>query len=908
MNQINLKDFPSVARKAATEGIVLLKNENNVLPFRTNETVALFGRSQINYYRSGTGSGGAVNSAYVVNALEGLSNKDIILNQELVDAYKAFIEENPFDNGGGGWAQEPWFQKEMPLSDAFVSSIKETSDKAVIIIGRTAGEDKDNEALPGGYYLTEDEIKMIDMVTKHFDDVVMVLNVGNIIDMKKINEYENKIKTILYAWHGGMEGGNALADILVGDVTPSGKLAGTIAKNISDYPSNKNFGDDNRNYYEEDIYVGYRYFETFDQEAVLYPFGYGLSYTNFTWELVDEEVTSEEITLKIRVQNKGDITGKEVVQVYVEAPQGKLGKPRYELKAFQKTRELLPNDYQHVTITIKKSSLASYDDGGYTGFKSAYVLEEGLYKIHFGSHVRDLRVGAVFTQRETVCIEQLSETLAPTRSLKRMVPGKLLDNGNYKVTYKEVPRRSIDLEERILSNLPKEVPFKGDLGIQLLDVYNNKFTLDEFISQLTVDELILIVRGEGMSHPLVTPGTAAAFGGIYDELRYYGIPTACAADGPSGLRMDSGHKATQMPIGSLLACTWNYPLMETLYTYEGKELYENNVDTLLGPGLNIHRHPLCGRNFEYFSEDPYLTGQFSKAAIIGMKNGGSEGTLKHYAANDQEKRRHHIDAVASERALREIHLKGFEIAVKEANAKSIMTSYNPINGHWAASNYDLNTTILRQEWGYDGMVMTDWWAMMNHNVVADEASRKHSSYMIRSQNDLYMVFPNFMAKQNAIGDNLKESIENKSLTIGELQRSVKNILSFILNSPSLHREMKTIEVQSIEPTSYEGEVVDIHEKLPFNTKLDATQWLDVKEPQTFSVSIDLRYDQSSLAQSVVNVILNGETIYSLQMNGNENKWTNKHITQVKLSKGQYHLELKFSRPGLEVGTVKFIQV
>jgi len=903
-----IKEFPSISRKAASEGIVLLKNEDNVLPLQDTDKVSLFGRCHIDYYKSGTGSGGAVNVLYSVNALEGLRNKNVNINEDLVSLYKQFIQDHPFDNGGGGWAMEPWFQKEMELSKEIVKSAKDVSNKAIIFIGRTAGEDKDNQATEGGYYLTQDELSMIEEVTSVFEDVAIVLNVGNIIDMSFSVKYNDKIKSILYAWHGGMEGGNALADVLCGDVTPSGKLAGTIAKEISDYPSDSNFGDDRVNLYEEDIYVGYRYFETFKKDSVLYPFGYGLSYTTFESTVISSKVSDNEVVITVEIINTGSVKGKEVIQVYVSAPQGQLGKPALELKAFKKTRELLPNDSEILEIVIPKHRLASYDDGGYTGYKSAYVLEKGIYKLFIGNSVRNIEEATSFEVTKTIVISQLREAMAPIKALKRMKPGKQKENGEYEITYHDVPQRMIDLDKRIQDSLPQEILYTGDKGIQLIDVFNKTYTLDQFIAQLTVDELIILIRGEGMSHPLVTPGTAAAFGGLYEELRKYGIPSACAADGPSGLRMDTGHKATQMPIGSLLACTWNEALMEELYTYEGKELHKNKVDTLLGPGLNIHRHPLCGRNFEYFSEDPYVTGIFSKAAIIGMKKGGSEGTLKHFIANDQEKQRNHIDAVASERALREIHLKGFEIAVKEGNAKSIMTAYNPINGIQAASNYDMNTTILREEWGFDGMVMTDWWAIMNDNVTGGESKRQYVSYMVRSQNDLYMVVTNYGAKNNALNDNLEESIKNKTLTIGELQRSAMNICRFIMNSPSIHRDIEQLEILEIKPTKYDGESTPISTPVKHNTKHNSNVWLEVQEDSVFSIAVEMRSELDVLAQSACNVSMNSEFVHNVQLNGNGNKWTRQHITNVKLAKGFYKFDLEFIKPGLEIGTIEFIRI
>src|SRR5690606_20451816 len=308
----------------------------------------------------------------------------------------------------------------------------------------------------------------------------------------------------------------------------------------------------------------------------------------------------------------------------------------------------------------------------------------------------------------------------------------------------------------------------------LRDVHDGKVSMEDFIAQLSDEDLATIVRGEGMVSPLVTPGTASAFGGVSDRLLSYGIPVGCTADGPSGIRMDSGDKATQVAIGTLLAATWNVELVEELYVMEGQELLRNNIDTLLGPGLNIRRSPLNGRNFEYFSEDPLISGAFAAACTRGIISGGSYATLKHFACNNQEKHRTKVDAVVSERALRELYLKGFEIAVKDGGANSIMTSYNPINGHWAASNYDLNTTILRGEWGYDGIVMTDWWANMNDPIDGGESSRQNTYAMVRAQNDLYMVVPNYGAEINAMEDNTLEKLADGTLTRGELQRNAMN--------------------------------------------------------------------------------------------------------------------------------------
>lgn len=565
----------------------------------------------------------------------------------------------------------------------------------------------------------------------------------------------------------------------------------------------KHHGGEIKNYYQEDIYVGYRYFETFCPEKVQYEFGYGLSYTNFDIKTKNAKTLikdgDEYIQIEVDVTNIGDqFKGKEVVQVYYEAPQGLLGKPAKELVAFEKTNLLSPGETQRLTISYLVTKMSSYDDGGYTGHGSSYVLEEGAYYIHVGNSIKHTEKIAVndkdaYYVDGLIVVEELQEAAAPIEGFSRMKPGKKQD-GTYEITFELVPKRTISLKERIKNNLPNEIKQTGNQPIVLKDVYDQKATIEEFIAQLSNDELATIVRGEGMSSPKVTPGTASAFGGVGDSLLEYGIPVACTADGPSGIRMDSGLKATQIPIGTLLAATWNIELIEELAVLLGKELIRNNIDALLGPGVNIHRNPLNGRNFEYFSEDPLITGVFATAIVKGIMASGSNATLKHYACNSQEKARSIVDAVISERALREIYLKGFEMAVREGGSNSIMTAYNPINGHWAASNYDLNTTILRQEWGFKGIVMTDWWAKMNDVEEGGEANTKDVRSMVRSQNDLYMVINNNGAEINSGEDNTIESLENGSLTVGELQRCAINICEFIMASPVFFRDWKVGEV------------------------------------------------------------------------------------------------------------------
>lgn len=422
-----------VSRQAAAEGIVLLKNEEAILPFKPYEVIALFGRCQIDTYRSGTGSGGAVNVPYAVNALQGLrENPRIKLYENLVTVYEEWLTENPYNDGGGGWAAEPWFQEEMPLTDELVKQAADQSDKAVLFIGRTAGEDQDNVDEAGSYRLTALEMDMVNKVCRHFNKVVVVFNVTNIMDMSWLNTIDKRgsIKAVLYSWAAGMEGGHALADILSGDQSPSGRLTDSVAYRLEDYPSSANFGRKDFNCYVEDIYVGYRYFETFKPEVVQYPFGAGLSYTQFSRELVSYSMVGEGLQrvlhFNIKVENCGsEFSSKEVVQLYMEAPQGKLGKPSRVLVGFAKTDTLEPSQTQIVKISVPMASLASYDDSGITGYRSSYVLEQGCYQFYLGENVRlACKIDAVFELGELLLVEQLAEALAPIISFERLKPGE----------------------------------------------------------------------------------------------------------------------------------------------------------------------------------------------------------------------------------------------------------------------------------------------------------------------------------------------------------------------------------------------------------------------------------------------------------------------------------------------------
>ena len=383
---------------------------------------------------------------------------------------------------------------------------------------------------------------------------------------------------VLYVWQGGQEGGNGVADVLMGRVNPCGKLTDTIAENIEDYPSQSCFGDLTRNEYKEDIYVGYRYFETFAKEKVLYPFGFGLSYTTFAVTAEAKEKDVDNVTVTATVENTGKTDGKEVVQVYVKAPQGVLGKPSRALVGFAKTGVLAPGAKETLTINVTKESFASYDDSGATGHKSCYVLEEGSYEFYVGSDVRSAAFAGAYEQPFKV-VEILTEAMAPVEAFERMkaVPG---EDGTLKPGYEAAPLRTVDPIERMKENRMEPITYTGDKGYKLGDVLDKKVTMEEFVAQLSDEDLICIFRGEGMCSPKVTPGTAAAFGGLTPELQEFGIPAACCTDGPSGLRFDCGTRAFSMPNGTLLGCTFDLPLVEDLYEMAGREMRQNRVDAL----------------------------------------------------------------------------------------------------------------------------------------------------------------------------------------------------------------------------------------------------------------------------------------------------------------------------------------
>lgn len=768
-----MPEMAALARRAGAEGCVLLKNEGT-LPLKAGQSVAVFGRCQLDWFYVGYGSGGDVHPPYRVNLMEGLKNAGIPFDEKVAKTYAdwCFSEDNKADHGW--WGHWPMSHPEMPLEQSMVSAAAKRCDTAIVVIGRAAGEDRENTLTKGSYYLTDEETVMLDAVTSAFRHTAVVLDIGSIMDMAWAEVYGDKLSAILIAWQGGMESGNAVADVLTGKVNPCGKLSDTIARNYENYPSSSSFGGKEFNNYTEDIFVGYRYFETFAKDKVLYPFGYGLSYTTFECKPLALNWERGTYTVSAQVTNTGNVAGREAVMLWCAAPQGKLGKAAKVLTAYGKTKLLAPGESETVTLCFDERTFASFDNTGKTGFANAFVLEAGEYQFFLG----DVLAGTI-TIDETRVIEQCEEVCGIKAPFARMVARE--ENGTIVAREEMLPYGNVDLRQRILERLPEEITFTGDKGYKLSDVAKGKISLDAFIAQLDDKELEALTRGEGcMGSALGVAGNAGAFGGVLPSLREKGIPPVITADGPSGLRLKK--YCALLPNGTALACSFDDELIQQLFTHVGKEMIKHGVDVVLSPGMNIHRNPLCGRNFEYFSEDPLLTGKMAAAIVRGVQSQGVSCCPKHFACNNQETKRNTNDSRVSKRALREIYLRCFEIVVKEASPKVIMTSYNKINGVWSHYNYDLVTTVLRQEWGFGGVVITDWW--MQKSASLEFPAIKDNGYRVRAQVDVLMPgnMGHLHKSYHSDGSLLKTVDKPGGMTRAEIQRTAKNVLSLILKT------------------------------------------------------------------------------------------------------------------------------
>ncbi len=737
--------------QTAYEGAVLLKNDNEALPLTSKDKVAIFGSSQLwkatyarfGYRIMGAGAGAIYETPRGGSPIERLREK---ANEGKFQLYNdiSILYENAYYTGDT-YARARDNALFFPSDDEINKAKAAGVNKVIYIISRLEGEagteesalepcldspdntaDKpvpDTAPVKGEYYLSKTEEKQLEILNKNFDQVIVVTNTGNILDTSWAKRgidygrgYEKAADSVLCAWYGGIWAFQSLADLLVGDAYPSGKLAQTAAKDIYDHPSTTTFFKTDFTDYTEDIFVGYRYFETLDPSysKVNYEFGFGLSYTEFEISNASFKSDSSHIEVTATVKNIGKRNGKEVIQLYFSAPQkgtngAKLSKSAKELAGFIKTKELAPNESQTVTVRFPIKDMASYDDTGITGAKSAYVLEAGDYTILVGNSIKNVENIGSYKVPEFTIVEQLTSQLAPYDLYTRIdYTGK-----TELLMPREREERTLNkFDESVLNGTEKtEFYYDGDEPkvyengvITYNDVKNKNNTVEELVSQMTISELASFA----ISHYRVnSAGWGSGVGGSEEVVEKYGIPLGATCDGPACC--GTYRKILGMPSETTIASSFNLDLAADFGTLLGKLSDEDGFYYYwLAPGINIKRNPLSGRNYEYFSEDPLVTGLFGSVITENVQKYGVGVSLKHFAANNKETNRNGNDSRVSERALREIYLKGFEIAVKETSPVSIMTAYNLLNGYECAENYELLIGIARNEWGFDGMYMTDW--------------------------------------------------------------------------------------------------------------------------------------------------------------------------------------------------------
>ena len=837
-----------LSKEAAEEGMVLLENENQALPLAQGSKAALFGTGSYGTIKGGTGSGDVYNR-YTISVYDALTSTYNISNMAWWGEYlktfeekKAQAAEEKKDNDYVKYTQgrfggaDSFLAIDQALTQSDMDKAKAGGvTTAFYTVSRVSGEGADRTIGKGDYELSEVEYNNIKLIAKNFDKCVVLLNVGGVVDTKFFSEIEGVDGLVLMS-QAGMEGGNALADILTGKTTPSGKLTDTWAKNYSDYPAattiGDNDGDNKQEDYKEGIYVGYRYFDTFNITPA-YEFGYGKSYTSFDVEPLTVAADENNVSVTVNVTNTGDTySGKEVVEVYFSAPDGSIEKPYQELAGFAKTDNLAPGESQKLTVTYKTTEMSSYDEA-----KAAYVMEDGDYIVRVGDSSRNTKVAGVLTLDKDVVTEQLSNQLTLDKNWK-----DLSKTGKTPYSYKDeaaqikaaariaLPSAKIKTENNASKIDEKKVTtyltadaakdYKAaenevvetvdavPANTKLIDVYDGKVSMESFVASLDDTQLANLANGiSGASTSGDTWGADAnsVTGAAGETSQLYfnslGIPNTVEADGPAGIRVTAEttdkdgnavyNYCTAFPIGTLLAQTWNTDLVNRVGKAIGEEMVEIGVTLWLAPGMNIHRDPLCGRNFEYYSEDPALTGYVGSAITAGVQSNKGVGvTIKHYITNNQETNRSAVNTSVSERTLREIYLKGFEMVVKSAQPMAIMSSYNKVNGTYACENFDLLTSVPRGEWGFDGMVMTDWGA----------GNRAGVDTMMHAGNDLVMpgrTQDRMIAalQGNPVGTTADPNLD-KTLVRGDIQKCVSRVLTMIMRSSQFGKMNSKVDVKA----------------------------------------------------------------------------------------------------------------
>ncbi len=840
------------SRKIATQGMVLLKN-NGVLPLKHTGKIALYGNGARHTIKGGTGSGD-VNSRFVVNVEQGLEEAGFeITTKSWLDSYDKVIKEAETlyyegitaaaKRGEDAFAmlfEQPFKAPAVPAPEP--ERLKQdTADTAIYVLARNSGEGRDRKPVEGDFLLYKEEEKLLEVLTKHYKHVIVLLNVGGVIDITYLRE-NDRIEAVLLMSQAGNVGGSAVVDVLTGKETPSGHLTSTWAEKYEDYPSAAAFSHMNGNvddeYYTEGIYVGYRYFDSFDI-ASAYPFGYGMSYTTFSVETEEVTVEAEKISISVKVTNTGSTySGKEVVQVYYSAPRGELEKPYQELIAYAKTKNLAPGENQQLLITFSVRDMASYHEK-----KAAWLLESGSYYLRVGTHSRATEIAAEILLDKEVITEQLANCLPLDCELETMsLEGAVSYCYEIEAEEKKKAKKITLCADTIPCHkvvYEKELPFYENKienhKITMDEVKAGSYSLDELVAQLTIEEMAELcvgtARGEGDSDCIIGAASACCPGAAGDTtsrmIADRNIRNMILADGPAGLRLSRTFKAdkdknlipgtgdapipgmeyltdkkdkpvipedavtyyqycTAIPIAVMLAQSWDEQVIMEAGDIVGEEMELFGVTLWLAPGMNIHRNPLCGRNFEYYSEDPIVSGNCASAATFGVqKHAGVGTTIKHFAFNNQEDNRLHANEHIGERAIREIYLKGFEIAVKRANPMSIMSSYNLINGIHTANSYDLLTKVARDEWGFSGIIMSDWGTTgnpLNDKQPAYKYGDSNAAGCIKAGNDLIMPGNSNDVKEIIKSVGAEEKTVTYPLTINELQACAKRMLYIIKES------------------------------------------------------------------------------------------------------------------------------
>ena len=806
-------DNRKVARRAAAEGMVLLKNEGQLLPLKEGAKVALYGVGASRTIKGGTGSGD-VNERETVSIYQGMKNAGFEITTE--DWIKDYDKQ--YQDARYAWRDEIE-NKASKLEDqvsgffnvysttpyrmpAGAPVTKTDADVAIYILSRVAGEGADRFDEAGDYYLTEEEKKQLADICGMYKHVIVAVNTGGLADLSFMDEYAN-IEALLQIVQPGMEAGNAFADIISGKVTPSGKMTDSWAYKYEDYPNSKTFshnnGNVNKEYYTEGLYVGYRYFDSFDV-PVRYGFGYGLSYTTFETKVLSAVLKDNKIIVETETTNTGNTySGKEVVQLYATCPAGKLEKEYRRLAAFGKTGLLAPGQSEKMTLEIALNRLTSYSES-----EAAWVLEKGSYVIWAGNSLESSLPCAVLTLDGDVVLTKTQNICPLKEELEEMKQSSEKMNQKLAALLKLTEEKALPVMELKAA----------DVATRVVEYYSNAECVPaearEFVDTLSTEKLVALASGDpgkGQGSNLGSAGIAVpgSAGETNDCALEDGIPGIVLSDGPAGLRLmkhynvyegkivnkpfkftmegglfcegepaDPGETwyqyCTAIPVGTLLAQTWDTALIEEVGEMIGGEMEEFSTTLWLAPGMNIHRNPLCGRNFEYYSEDPLVAGKIAAAMTNGVqKVPGCGTTIKHFACNNQEDNRMGSDSILSERTLREIYLKGFEIAITESQPMSIMTSYNLINGVHAANCEDTCTKAARCEWGFQGMIMTDW-------TTTEHGEDCTASGCMRAGNDL--VMPGAFSDR----DNLNQELADGTLSMDDLKACISRLVNIVWQS------------------------------------------------------------------------------------------------------------------------------